>query len=34
MPYGMLEFAIKDPNGYLIAFGEPIDAGSVLIFQS
>ena len=23
MPYGMLEFAIKDPNGYLLSFGEP-----------
>lgn len=24
MPYGMLEFAIKDPNGYLLSFGESI----------
>ena len=24
MPYGMLEFAIKDPNGYLLSFGQPI----------
>ncbi len=24
MPYGMLEFAIKDPDGYLLSFGEPI----------
>ncbi len=23
-PYGMLEFAIKDPNGYLLSFGQPI----------
>jgi catechol 2,3-dioxygenase-like lactoylglutathione lyase family enzyme len=22
MPYGMLEFAIKDPNGYLLSFGQ------------
>jgi hypothetical protein len=22
-PYGMLEFAIKDPNGYLLSFGQP-----------
>lgn len=22
MPYGMLEFAIKDPDGYLLSFGE------------
>ncbi len=21
--YGMLEFAIKDPNGYLLSFGQP-----------
>jgi uncharacterized glyoxalase superfamily protein PhnB len=25
MPYGMLEFAIKDPNGYLLSFGQKID---------
>jgi uncharacterized glyoxalase superfamily protein PhnB len=24
MSYGMLEFAIKDPNGYLLSFGEPV----------
>lgn len=24
MPYGMLEFAIKDPNGYLLSFGQLI----------
>jgi hypothetical protein len=24
MPYGMREFAIKDPNGYLLSFGEPL----------
>ena len=23
--YGMLEFAIKDPNGYLLSFGQPVD---------
>lgn len=23
MPYGMLEFAIKDLNGYLLSFGQP-----------
>ncbi|BCJ89338.1 bleomycin resistance family protein [Terrihabitans soli] len=23
MPYGMTEFAIKDPNGYLLSFGSP-----------
>ena len=23
MPYGMLEFAIKDPNGYMLSFGQP-----------
>ena len=22
MPYGILEFAIKDPNGYLLSFGQ------------
>jgi len=22
MPYGTLEFAIKDPNGYLLSFGQ------------
>jgi hypothetical protein len=24
MPYGMLEFAIKDPNGYLLGFGQKV----------
>ena len=24
MPYGMLEFAIRDPNGYLLSFGQEI----------
>jgi uncharacterized glyoxalase superfamily protein PhnB len=24
MAYGMLEFAIKDPNGYLLSFGQPV----------
>ena len=23
MPYGLIEFAIKDPNGYLLSFGQP-----------
>ncbi|MEM7428515.1 MAG: VOC family protein [Pseudomonadota bacterium] len=23
--YGMLEFAIRDPNGYLLSFGQPVD---------
>lgn len=23
MPYGLLEFAIRDPNGYLLSFGQP-----------
>jgi catechol 2,3-dioxygenase-like lactoylglutathione lyase family enzyme len=23
-PYGMLEFAIKDPNGYLLSFGQQV----------
>ena len=25
-PYGLREFAIKDPNGYLLSFGSPIVA--------
>ena len=24
MPYGMVEFAIKDPSGYLLSFGQPV----------
>lgn len=24
MPYGMLEFAIKDLNGYLLSFGQRV----------
>jgi catechol 2,3-dioxygenase-like lactoylglutathione lyase family enzyme len=24
MPYGLLEFAIRDPNGYLLSFGQPM----------
>jgi uncharacterized glyoxalase superfamily protein PhnB len=24
MPYGMLEFAIRDPNGYLLSFGQRV----------
>ena len=23
MPYGLKEFAVKDPNGYLLSFGQP-----------
>ena len=23
MPYGMTEFAVRDPNGYLLSFGSP-----------
>ncbi len=26
MSYGLREFAIKDPNGYLLSFGSPVDA--------
>ena len=25
MSYGMLEFAIKDPNGYLLSFGQHVE---------
>lgn len=25
MPYGMREFAIRDPDGYLLSFGEELD---------
>jgi hypothetical protein len=25
MPYGLREFAIKDPNGYLLSFGSPLE---------
>ena len=25
MPYGMVEFAIRDPNGYLLSFGQEMD---------
>jgi hypothetical protein len=24
MSYGMREFAIKDPDGYLLSFGQPL----------
>ena len=24
MPYGMLEFAVRDPNGYLLSFGQKV----------
>jgi catechol 2,3-dioxygenase-like lactoylglutathione lyase family enzyme len=27
MPYGMMEFAIKDPDGYLLSFGEELEKG-------
>ena len=23
-PYGMLEFAIRDPNGYILSFGQDV----------
>ena len=23
MPYGLTEFAVRDPNGYLLSFGQP-----------
>src|SRR4051794_35881960 len=23
MPYGLIEFAVRDPNGYLLSFGQP-----------
>jgi len=25
MPYGLIEFAVKDPNGYLLSFGQPAE---------
>jgi len=25
MPYGMIEVAVKDPNGYLLSFGQPTE---------
>ena len=30
MPYGMLEFAILDPDGYRLSFGQRIDAPAAL----
>lgn len=30
MDYGMREFAIRDPDGYLLAFSEPADAGGAV----
>jgi len=30
MPYGMLEFAILDPDGYRLSFGEPVGAPAAL----
>lgn len=29
MPYGMRELAIRDPDGYLLAFSEPADGEGV-----
>jgi uncharacterized glyoxalase superfamily protein PhnB len=29
MSYGLREFAIKDPNGYLLSFGSPLKRGSL-----
>lgn len=26
--YGMLEFTIKDPNGYLLSFGQSVEGGA------
>ena len=26
MPYGMREFAVRDPDGYLLSFGQPVGA--------
>jgi len=26
MPYGMREFAIRDPDGYLLSFGQPLSS--------
>ena len=28
MDYGMFEFGVRDPDGYLLSFTEPIDPGS------
>lgn len=28
MPYGMLEFAIRDPNGYLLSFGQRLSGSN------
>ena len=25
MPYGMMEFAVRDPNGYLLSFGQAVE---------
>jgi uncharacterized glyoxalase superfamily protein PhnB len=25
MPYGLREFAVRDPNGYLLSFGQPAE---------
>jgi uncharacterized glyoxalase superfamily protein PhnB len=25
MPYGMIEFAVRDPNGYLLSFGQSVE---------
>ena len=29
MPYGMLEFAVRDPDGYFLSFGEPVRRAAV-----
>lgn len=28
-PYGLVEFAIRDPNGYIIVFGDDIEGGDI-----
>ena len=30
MPYGMLEFAVRDPDGYLLSFGQPVGADATV----
>ncbi len=34
MPYGLTEFAVKDPNGYLLSFGQPIEPSVAWAFTS
>jgi hypothetical protein len=31
MPYGLTEFAVKDPNGYLLSFGQPTNSWLVQV---